>query len=60
MAVEAQVVVERSRDNTMGKKRELLSVNDMIERKWPDEKIKAIVARGGESLMRTVRRLSLV
>ena len=47
MAVEAQVLVERSRDNTIGKKRELLSVNEMMERKWPEAKIKAIVARGG-------------
>jgi len=47
MAVEAQVLVERSRDNTIGKKRELLSINEMIERKWPEAKIRSIVARGG-------------
>ena len=45
--MEAQILIERSRDSTIGKKRELLSISEMVERKWPEAKIRSIVSRGG-------------
>ena len=46
-AVEAMVVVERSKDHMVGRTKELLSVQEMKAKGWPNCKIRSIVARGG-------------
>eukprot|EP00435_Cladocopium_sp_Y103_P032340 s1178_g8.t1 len=45
--VEAQVVVERAKDHTVGRTRELLSVQDMVAKGFPQCKIQSIISRGG-------------
>ena len=46
-AVEAMVVVERAKDHTVGRTKELLSVQEMKAKGFPECKIRSIVSRGG-------------
>ena len=46
-SVEAQIVISKTNKNKFGKTKELLTVAEMKKRGFPEEKIKAIVARGG-------------
>lgn len=47
-ACESRVVVSRETSNSFRGERELLSIRDMIlTKKWPLEKIKGVISRGG-------------
>lgn len=46
-AIEATIVVSKSSKSSMGTQRELLTVAEMHQRGFPEEKIKAITAKGG-------------
>ena len=46
-AIEASIVVSKTSKSSMGTQRELLTVAEMHQRGFPEEKIKAITAKGG-------------
>ena len=46
-AIEAEIVVSRTNTSKLGTQRELLTVQQMVSRGYPKEKIDAICARGG-------------
>ena len=46
-AIEAEIVVSRTNTSKLGTQRELLTVQQMVSRGFPKEKIDAICAKGG-------------